>query len=133
MATFEYQRIRHMTPREGVPYSTDYYKQTPEEYQRVVEHVRSAIEITIETAQALGLTAELEQPLKGYPRTGTQPNYTVLDIMSDMLNQLEQGRDIPSGMLGRWNRVFSSNPDMRIDMQEYQPPRPRFQELFTDR
>ena len=129
MAKFKYKSIKHMTPREGVRYATEYYKQTPAEYTRVVEHIeRVIVEVT---RAALAAAVDLTEPLKGFPRTSKKPNYSAEDIMADMLDQVDHERDIASGLLGRWNRLFEDNPDFTIEMTEEQLPNPLFNKLFS--
>ena len=128
MTQFKYKNIKQMTPREGVKYATDYYKQTPAEYSKLYEHVKQTI---VEVVRAADTSAiDLEQPLKGFPRTSQRPNYSAMDIMEDMLKQMELERDVPSGILGRWNRLFEANEDMQIIMEEQSVPNPVFNKLF---
>jgi len=127
---FKYRTIKHMAPREGVKYSTDYYKQSPHEYSRVDQHARSVFEQVVCAADREGLLDELETPLSGFPRTKKQPNYSALDIMRDMIDQLDHERDIPSGMLGRWNRLFQDNEEFQIEMEEDKKPNPLFNQMF---
>lgn len=133
MAVFKYKTIRKMQPRDGVKYATEYYKQTPREYTRLDEHVRQTMETVVQAADRDNMLEELNEPLQGFPRTGRRPNYSALDIMQDMLDQLNHQKDVPSGILGRWNRLFEDNPDFRIDMQEDLPPNPLFNELFYNK
>ena len=129
MAKFKYKSIKHMTPREGVRYATEYYKQTPAEYTRVTQHIeRVVVEVT---RAALAANIDLAEPLKGFPRTAKKPNYSAEDIMADMLDQVDHERDIASGLLGRWNRLFEDNPDFTIEMTEEQLPNPLFNKLFS--
>jgi hypothetical protein len=119
-----------MEPRPGTKYSTDYYKQSPGEYSRVDQHVRRVIQEVVEIAHKNNALEDLELPLKGYPRTNKQPNYSMLDIMKDMLDQLNHERDIPSGLLGRWNKLFEDFDDFQITMQPTNFPNPLFNKLF---
>lgn len=130
MAKFIYKKIKHMTPREGVKYATDYYKQSVAEYSRLDKHIREACETVVNEAVKSNLLDELEQPLTGFPRTQRRPNYSALDIMRDMLEQINHERDIPSGMLGRWNRLFDGNAEFTIEMTEEALPNPVFNRLF---
>jgi len=130
MAEFKYKTVKHMQPRPGVKYATDYYKQSRTEYTRLDEHIRSVMEQVITAARDQGLIVDLELPLPGFPRTNRQPNYSALDIMTDMLDQFDHERDLPSGMLGRWNRLFEANPAFQIDLVEDSPPNPVFNQLF---
>jgi len=130
MAKFKYKTTKQMQPREGVKYATEYYKQTPKEYTRLDEHVRRTMETVVLAADRDGMLDELDKPLTGFPRTNRRPNYSAMDIMQDMLDQLDHQKDVPSGILGRWNRLFEENDDFRIDMEEDRPPNPVFNELF---
>lgn len=123
-----YRQIKHMTPREGVRYATDYYKQSPGEYSKLYEHVKQTIVQVVATAQANGI--DLTDPLPGFPRTSRKPNYSAMDILQDMLTQMDHEKDIPSGILGRWNRLFEANEDMQIIMEEQSVPNPVFNKLF---
>ena len=129
MMKFKYKSIRRMTPRDGVKYATEYYKQAPAEYTRLTQHVEQVIVEVVRAAQPAGI--DLTEPLKGFPRTAKQPNYSVMDIMRDMLQQLDQDKDVPSGILGRWNRLFADNPDYLIEMTEESLPNPLFNKLFS--
>ena len=101
MAKFIYREIKHMTPRAGTKYATDYYKQHAWHYAELQKHIQRVIREITDYAQQHNCLADLEQPLKGFPRTGGKPNYSALDIMYDMYQQFELGRDLPSGILGR--------------------------------
>ena len=130
MAKFKYKKIKHMNPRPGVKYATDYYKQTPAEYTRTYEHIKNVIVDVVSNANKHNITEELYKPQKGFPRTNKQPNYSMWDIMADMLDQFDHERDLPSGMLGRWNKIFGDNEALTIDMEEDSPPNPLFNQLF---
>lgn len=131
MAKFKYKSIKKMIPKDGVKYSTSYYKQSVPEYGRVDEHIRSVMEQVVKAADKNDLLEELNTPLPGFPRTSKKPNYSAMDIMQDMLDQINHQKDIPSGMLGRWNRLFQDNDEFTIDMEEDIPqPNPVFNKLF---
>jgi hypothetical protein len=128
----KYLQTRTMEPREGVKYSTTYYQQNSEQAQAAFQHVRTVAEEIIRCGEAdLELKAWIQTPLKAFPRTGIRPNYSVEDIVSDLLGQLDQGKDIPSGMLGRWNRLFEDTP-WDIELEEYVSPRAVRQGLFNN-
>jgi hypothetical protein len=132
MAKFKYKTIKKMLPKDGVKYSTEYYKQSPAEYTRVDEHIRAVMEQVIAAADKEGILEELEQPMTGFPRTNKRPNYSAMDVMMDMLDQVTKEKDIPSGILGRWNRLFGDNTDFTIDMEEEKLPNPVFNKLFHE-
>ena len=132
MAKFKYKTIKKMMPKDGVKYSTEYYKQSPAEYTRLDEHIRAVMEQVITAADRAGILDELEKPMSGFPRTNKQPNYSALDVMQDMLDQINREKDIASGLLGRWNRLFDANAEFTIEMEEERLPNPVFNKLFHE-
>lgn len=135
MAKFGYQSIRKMDPRPGRTYSTDYYKQSRSERTRTQEHVESVIRrIGDKVAENPGMEETLTEPMKGFQRRETKGAYSALDVMSDMLEQLQSGKDIPSGMLGRWNRLFDGT-GYEIDMvvETELPDNNVFREIFDEK
>lgn len=131
----KYLRKQEMEPREGVKYSTTYYQQNSEQAQEAYQHIKAVAEAIVDACERdEDLKEWVQQPLRGFPRTGPQPNYSMEDIVMDMLRQLDSGKDIPSGMLGRWNRLFDDTP-WDIKMEEYQSPRAvkagLFNQIFT--
>ena len=130
MPTFKYKNLRRMTPRDGVRYATEYYKQTPAEYTKLCEHVEWAMGDILLALDSIGQAAVLEQPLRKFPRTNSRPNYSAFDVMNDMREQLAMQRDVPSGILGRWQRLFESNPEYQIELVEDLPANPIFNQLY---
>ena len=126
MAHFNYQKLRQMEPRPGRKYSTDYYLQSPTQRAQTYLHVQTVIVRigTLALATADGCRVLL-MPLKRFPRTD-RTCYSAVDIMEDLFTQMRQGRDIPSGMLGRWNRLFENTPD-QIDLQPELKPQLQLQ------
>jgi len=106
MPEFQYTSKKTMEPRPGVKYSTDYYKQPISEYKLTVRHIQH---VAKEVMRVCGDNKDLANwcitPLKGFPKTVGK--YSLMDIVSDMLEQTIKERDIPSGMLSRWNRLFN--------------------------
>jgi len=126
MAHFYYTQLRQMEPRPGRKYSTDYYLQTPDQATQTYLHIQQVIirvgTLAVSTQDGCRV---LLMPLKRFPRTdGTC--YSAVDIMEDLFTQMRQGRDIPSGMLGRWNRLFENTPD-QIDLQPELKPQLQLQ------
>lgn len=108
MAQFRYILEKHMEPRPGNTYATIYYHQTPDQRDDLLNHVRSVITEILAAAQHNPEDmVMLQQPLPGFRRIH-KPNYSAVDIMSDLLTQLQAGRDLTQGLLGRWNRLFGS-------------------------
>jgi hypothetical protein len=115
----KYLKTRVMEPREGAKYSTTYYQQNSEQARESFTHVRNVAEAIVDACERdLDLKDWVQTPLKAFPRTGVRPNYSTEDIVSDLLNQLDSGKDIPSGMIGRWNRLFEDTA-WDIELEEY--------------
>ena len=129
MTQFNALGIKQMEPRPGAAYATTYTKISSTERARLKLHVDQIILELCELSVAQRCTA-LEQPLRGFARSGAEPNYSAYDILADMKRQLESGKDIPSGMLGRWNRLFSEWPDVCI---EFEQPQERVRDINTFR
>ncbi len=136
MAIFRYTKTVEMAPKEGVKFATTYYKQRPEEAVRTKQFIAQVGREIIEVCERNPELQEFcQQPLKGFGRTNNRPNYTIEDIICDMIGQMESGKDIPSGMFGRWGRLFKDTEyDIEL-LQEYTPTKisPRlFNDLFSN-
>lgn len=136
MAQFGYRHIKKMTPRPGRSYATEYYQQGREEQARCQAWVAATAQMITDRADE---TADgwitIQQPLRGFRRRESTGCYTALDIITDLLQQMVEGRDIPSGMLGRWNRLFADT-DRTIEMvpeAELDLTNPNYNLLFGDR
>lgn len=136
MAKFGYVTKRQMEPRPGRSYATEYYKQSAGERRRTQEHIEATIRKLCERAQETPDGEEaLLRPMPGFQRRETRGAYSAADVMGDMLTQIQSGKDIPSGMLGRWNRLFAGTGH-EIDMMpeaQLPPLNPVYEELFDDR
>jgi hypothetical protein len=132
MAKFGYTSRRKMDPVVGRKFSTEYYKQSRKERARTLQHVDRVLQQLGEQAlsdpEAL---TEITRPLKSFARKETQGHYSALDIIGDMSEQMHSGKDIPSGMLGRWNRLFA-NTGNEIDLvpEEELPPNNTYDNIF---
>jgi len=115
MATFQVKNIKKMTPRPGVTYSTDYFQQSQRDYDKTAQWLIARIEELVTAAERLNDTSVLEQPLKGFKKTTSNDNYSAMDIMMDLLQQYRTGKDWPSGMVGRWNRLFDEYPEWQLE------------------
>ena len=129
MPTFIKQSTRQMDPRPGVRYATQYTRVSKSERRKLRRFVEEIFEETLTAALANNDYALLE-PLKGFPRTGGRANYSAAEVMKDMVDQLESGKDVASGILGRWNRLFEERPDLQIDFKDNDDPENNFGELF---
>lgn len=114
---FKYKSTRVMPSRNGYKFSTTYWKQTDD--QRKSSKAR-VIEICNEIYQLVSTSEEYAEymitPLKNFKRLDGE-NYTPEDIITDMLKQYIHQKDLCSGMLGRWNRLFK-NTDYEIFLEE---------------
>ena len=132
MAKFGYTSRRKMDPVPGRKFSTEYFKQSRKERTRTLNHVDRVLQQLGEQAlcDAEALT-EITKPLKNFARKETQGHYSALDIIGDMSEQMHSGKDIPSGMLGRWNRLFAGTGN-EIDMvpEADLPPANTFDSIF---
>jgi hypothetical protein len=130
MAKFVPHSTKQMEPKPGAPYATTYTKVTAAQRNRLQKHVDDII-LELCEASVNQKCAAMERPLKGFPRSGAQPNYSALDIVADMQRQLASGKDIPSGMLGRWNRLFAEWPDVCIDFVDSLKPTTTFGSIYA--
>ena len=130
MAVFGYQAIKKMTPRPGTRFATDYYKQSLQERRQLQQHIDWVREEMLLAACRTLQVPELERPMRGFPRTNNLDNYSAFDVMNDIREQLQAGRDLPSGMLGRWQRLFQDEPDYQIEMHLDRPKTPAANHLF---
>jgi hypothetical protein len=131
MPEFKYKQTRAMTPRPGTKYSTTYYRQSTQEYRRLRAHVEQVINEILDQAILTNQIELLEQELKGFPRTHGARNYSAGDILIDMQTQLAQSKDIASGILGRWQRLFEDFPQVQILLVEEPTKDTNFPEIFT--
>ena len=134
MAKFGYTSKRKMDPINGRKFSTEYFKQSPRERSRTQRHIdRCLLELGNLALADEEYMAAIEAPLPGFKRKETSGYYSALDIIGDMSNQMASGKDIPSGMLGRWNRLFAGTGNS-IDMvpERDLPPPTNYNNLFGD-
>lgn len=131
MAQFGYDSIKKMQPRPGRSYATDYYKQNSDERARTERHITRVLEEFWEKAKPEPVWEYLNKPDQRFPRRETKGYYSPMEILTDMLEQMRSGKDIPSGMLGRWNKLLEGTGD-EIDMVLYSELKidSKFKELF---
>jgi hypothetical protein len=132
MAKFGYTNRRQMDPRPGVKYATEYYRQSATQRARCLQHIERVIQQVGEQAlESAGNFDLISEPMTGFPRTKGEPNYSALDVMRDLVDQLDAGKDIPSGMLGRWNRLFAGTGlELELVPQSELPAPTVFNQLF---
>lgn len=134
MAKFGYTHRREMDPVPGRKFSTTYYKQNRKEQQRTKDHVGKILsQLGTDALSDPNAMAALTAPLSRFPRKETQGYYSALDIVTDMWEQMHSGKDIPSGMLGRWNKLFDGTGN-ELDMvpQADLPPQNNYNSIFLD-
>jgi hypothetical protein len=95
-----------MEPRPGHKFATVYIKQTDLEHARlrnwlvqIAEHIIGVCEINASMAEWF------TSPHRDFKRSTRGEYYTPEDLLTDMINQLSLGRDMPEAMLNRWNRL----------------------------
>ena len=132
MAKFGYLNRTQMDPRPGVKYATEYYRQTATQRARCLQHIERVVQQVGEQAlESQGNFDLISEPMSGFPRTGGLANYSALDVMRDLVDQLDAGKDIPSGMLGRWNRLFAGTGlELELVPESQLPPPTEFSKLF---
>jgi hypothetical protein len=134
MAKFGYTSKRKMDPINGRKFSTEYFKQSPRERSRTQKHIDRCLQelgnLALADSESM---AAITAPLPNFKRKETNGYYSALDIIGDMSNQMASGKDIPSGMLGRWNRLFAGTGNS-IDMvpERDLPPPTNYNNLFGD-
>jgi hypothetical protein len=105
---FGYTSRKEMEPRPGVRYATTYYKQSLQEYTRLRQHIyQVAAEIMAICDSDASYQLWATTPMKSFKKSVRGQYYTPMEIVTDMVEQLTKQKDIPSGMLGRWNKLFA--------------------------
>jgi len=130
MATFQYKTQLSLEPRPGVRYATTYYKMTPAQSDRLIAWLASIGAAIDQVCDENPDWAEwLNQPLKRFRKSRPGEYYTPLELLTDMLTQLTEGRDLPEAMVGRWNRLCG-HTDWQMHMTDQTPDRVRFDQVF---
>ena len=111
MAQFYYKYIREMEPRPGMKFATRYIKQTHEEHDRLRTWLVQIAETIIDIADHDPTVAEwFTKPMRDFRRSQRGEFYTPQDLITDMLDQMIHGRDLPQAMIDRWNRLTDHTP-----------------------
>jgi len=135
---FYYHTLKNMEPRYGNSYATSYYQINVKERQKLKEFIEQIImDIALCHSSDTLYYQFIDQPLSGnFRKTKGKPNYTPLEIITDLNSQLNAGKDVPSGMLGRWQRLFK-NTEWDIDMiprrKKGKAELMKYSELFGDK
>ena len=117
MALFYYKRMLTLEPRSGMKSGTTYIKQSQEEYDRlkswlthIAEDIVGILEIDPDLANWF------TRPQADFRKRQRGEYYSPEDIITDILNQMSLGRDVPEAMIGRWNRLCAGTP-WQIDLE----------------
>lgn len=111
MATFYYKSRKSMEPRPGTKYATVYIKQDPAEHDRLLAWLVGIAEAIIDISQIDADCASwFITPMPDFKKSSRGQYYSPQDIITDMIDQLAHGRDLPEAMLGRWNRLCEGTP-----------------------
>ena len=100
-----------MEPRAGCKYATIYIKQSHEEHSRLLAWLVERAQDIIAVCDHYPDMAEwFQTPCRDFPRSGGRDFYTPEHILTDMIQQLSLGRDLPRAMWARWNRLTDQTP-----------------------
>lgn len=129
-----YTNRRTMTPRPGTKFSTVYYDLPATEYAKLKRDVHEMVALLERlVSEHPELADEFLEPQKKHRRKdGTY--YTAVDIMLDLKEQLDTGKDITDSMINRWNTVFGNSPDSieLIDIDDAKQAASTFTDLFGE-
>lgn len=106
MATFTYKYKQEMDPIGQNPYKTIYIKQSHHEHARLKNWLVSIAEQIIGTCEVNASAAEwFTSPLRDFKKSRKGQYYTPEELITDMIQQLALGKDLPQAMVDRWNRL----------------------------
>jgi len=131
---FAYTNKRTMTPRPGVKFSTTYYDLPVTEVAKLKQHVHGIVTMIERTAPNDPVFVdELTAPIKKHRRKD-KSYYTAMDIILDLRNQLDAGKDVTDSMINRWNTVFANSPDdiELIELETAKEIASTYNQLFKD-
>jgi len=133
----KFHSTKQMEPRYGNSYATTYYKLNNKERSTMKEFIEQIImDVAICYDRNPELNKWIEHPLKKFKRTRGLPGYSLCEILGDLNHQINEGKDIPSGMMGRYNRLFKDT-EWDIELVSTRKPSKAEQikraELFDER
>jgi hypothetical protein len=124
----KYNTIKVMPPRDGNPFSTTYYQQNHQQRQEALEHIQMVVEQISEVcAKDPDMREWIQKPLKIFKISKSN---SVYDILNDIVQQLEAGKDFPESMSQRWTKLFKDTP-WDIELVEYKSPKSQRTETFN--
>lgn len=126
--TIRYQKMVRMEPRPGVKYATVYIKQTPQQRQELVNHIRLTLDDLSHIMETYTDINDyvMEVPQRDFKRSdGTCRS--IIDIILDMVNEATGRRrdgnlkDFALAPIERWNKLFRGTPREIILVQAHGP------------
>jgi len=106
MATFTYKTKQEMDPIGKNPYKTIYIKQSHAEHHRLQNWLIQIAEQIIGTCEVNASAAEwFSSPMREFKKSRKGQYYTPEELLTDMITQLVQGKDMPQAMVDRWNKL----------------------------
>jgi hypothetical protein len=95
-----------MDPIGRNPYKTIYIKQTHHEHARLRNWLVQIAEQIIGQCEVNASAAEwFSTPMREFKKSQKGQYYTPEELITDMITQLAQGKDLPQSMVDRWNRL----------------------------
>ena len=132
MPEFKYQERLEMPARPGRNYATVYVKQRQSERDRLHTWLR---QVGSDIATVCQRRPDLEtwfcNPNAKFRKRETAGSYSPAELLHDMLSQLDENKDIPEAMLGRWNR-WCRDTEWEIEMVPDRPPTPALHNLLIE-
>lgn len=111
MATFTYKYTQEMTPIGNRKYATVYIKQSHAEHHRLLNWLVQIAEQICGTCEINASLAEwFSTPNRDFRKSTRGQYYTPEELLTDMISQLAQGRDMTQAMVDRWNRLCQHTP-----------------------
>jgi hypothetical protein len=126
---YERTSTRTMDPRPGVKYATVYNRVRPAVRRKMLRDIQEVMDEIVDQCEHEN-DYPIVYPLKGFPRTLGQENYSAGDIMVDLKQQLESGKDVPDAMIYRWNKLFQEFPELQIEFADTAAPTNQYGALF---
>lgn len=106
MATFTYKYKQEMDPIGNNPYKTIYIKQSHAEHHRLQNWLIQVAEQIIGMTEVNASAAEwFSSPMREFKKSRKGQYYTPEELLTDMIGQLAQGKDLPQAMVDRWNKL----------------------------
>lgn len=106
MTTFYYKTLVKMEPIGKKTYQTTYIKQSHHEHARLKNWLVQVAEQIIGATEINASAAEwFTSPMREFRKSQKGQYYTPEELLTDMITQLAQGKDMPQSMIDRWNRL----------------------------